>query len=176
MKTETELQNVTCMRGDNMTDVKAYLKRVKLYDTHINNKMEELDRLNAMVRKITQTLRDDAGGGSRSQDKIGDAVARIVDLQKEINKEIDRFVDCRNEVCESLNVIQNQRYFDVLYKRYVLFKTWPQIAEDMDFKDERGVYKLHGRALQAFNKILFKNGKEKEGMGIEVQYKHVISL
>ena len=40
-----------------MTDVKAYLKRVKLYDTHINNKMEELDRLNAMVRKITQTLR-----------------------------------------------------------------------------------------------------------------------
>lgn len=40
-----------------MTDAKAYLKRVKLYDTHINNKMEELDRLNAMVRKITQTLR-----------------------------------------------------------------------------------------------------------------------
>lgn len=38
-----------------MTDAKAYLKRVKLYDTHINNKMEELDRLNAMVRKITQT-------------------------------------------------------------------------------------------------------------------------
>ena len=58
MKTETELQNVTCMRGYNMTDVKEYLKRVKLYDTHINNKMEELDRLNAMVRKITQTLRD----------------------------------------------------------------------------------------------------------------------
>ena len=40
-----------------MTDAKEYLKRVKLYDTHINNKMEELDRLNAMVRKITQTLR-----------------------------------------------------------------------------------------------------------------------
>ena len=56
MKTETELQNVTCMRGGNMTDVKAYLKRVKIYDTHINNKMEELDRLNAMARKITQTL------------------------------------------------------------------------------------------------------------------------
>lgn len=40
-----------------MTDAKAYLKRVKLYDTYINNKMEELERLNAMVRKITQTLR-----------------------------------------------------------------------------------------------------------------------
>ena len=30
-----------------MTDAKAYLKRVKLYDTYINNKMEELDLLNA---------------------------------------------------------------------------------------------------------------------------------
>lgn len=156
MKTETEWQNVTCMRGDNMTDAKAYLKRVKLYDTHINNKMEELDRLNAMVRKITQTLRDDAGGGSRSQDKIGDAVSRIVDLQKEIDAEIDRYIDSKAEICNALNKIQKPKHFDVLYKRYVLYKSWQQIADEMGYADVRGVYLVHGRALQAFNKILSK--------------------
>lgn len=139
-----------------MTDAKAYLKRIRLYDSHINNKMEELERLKAMVTKITQTLREDAGGGSRSQDKIGDAVSRIVDLQVELNAEIDRYIDSKAEICNALNKIQKQRYFDVLYKRYVLFKTWQQIADDMGYADVRSVYLLHGRALQAFNKILSK--------------------
>lgn len=137
-------------------DAKAYLKRIRLYDSHINNKIEELDRLRAMATKITQALRDDAGGGSRAQDKIGNAVSRIVDLQVELNAEIDRYIDSRDEICKTLNQIQKQRYFDVLYKRYVLFKTWQQIADDMGYADVRNVYLLHGRALQAFNKILGK--------------------
>lgn len=139
-----------------MTDAKAYLKRIRLYDSHINNKMEELERLKAMVTKITQTLREDAGGCSQSQDKIGDAVSRIVDLQAELNAEIDRYVDSKAEICNALNKIQKQRYFDVLHKRYVLFKTWQQIADEMGYEDVRGVYMIHGRALQAFNKILSK--------------------
>lgn len=143
-----------------MTDAKVYLKRIRLYDSHINNKMEELERLKAMVTKITQTLRDDAGGGSRSQDKIGDAVSRMVDLQVELNAEIDRYVDNKAEICNALNKIQKQRYFDVLYKRYVLFKTWQQIADDMGYEDLRNVYRLHGRALLAFNRILCEEKEE----------------
>lgn len=143
-----------------MTDAKAYLKRIRLYDSHINNKMEELERLKAMVTKITQTLRDDAGGGSRSQDKVGDAVSRMVDLQAELNAEINRYVDSKAEIRNALNKIQKQRYFDVLYKRYVLFKTWQQIADEMGYEDIRNVYRLHGRALLAFNRILCEEKEE----------------
>lgn len=143
-----------------MTDAKVYLKRIRLYDSHINNKMEELERLKAMVTKITQTLREDAGGGSRSQDKIGDAVSRMVDLQVELNAEIDRYIDSKAEICNALNKIQKQRYFDVLYKRYVLFKTWQQIADEMGYTDLRNVYRLHGRALLAFNRILCEEKEE----------------
>lgn len=139
-----------------MTDAKAYLKRIRLYDAHINNKMEELERLKAMVTKITQTLREDAGGGSRSQDKVGDAVSQMVDLQAELNAEIDRYVDSKAEICNVLNKIQNRRYFEVLHKRYVLFKTWQQIADEMGYADVRSIYLLHGRALQAFNRTLSK--------------------
>lgn len=143
-----------------MTDAKAYLKRIRLYDSHIHNKMEELERLKAMVTKITQTLREDAGGGSRSQDKVGDAVSRIVDLQTELNAEINRYVDSKAEIRNALNKIQKQRYFDVLYKRYVLFKTWQQIADEMGYEDIRNVYRLHGRALLAFNRILCEEKEE----------------
>lgn len=144
-----------------MTDAKAYLKRVKLYDTHIDNKLQELEHLKAMVMKITATWKDDVVSGSRSQDKIGDAVSRIVDLQKEINQDIDHYVDTRNEICDELNKIRNYRHFDILYKRYILYKKWEEIAVEMDFTDVRGVYKLHGRALQTFNRII--KGKNENG-------------
>ena len=80
-------------------EAKQYLRKVKLCDTHINNKLRELEDLKAMVTKITATWKDDVvSGGGRSQDKLGDAVSRIVDLQKEINQEIDNYVDMKREI------------------------------------------------------------------------------
>lgn len=138
-----------------MTDAKAYLKRVKLYDTHINNKMEELDRLNAMVRKITQTLRDDAGGGSRSQDKIGDAVARIIDLKREINRDIDGFVDMKREIKVIVDKVDDANQLSVIYKRYFLYETFEQIACEMNMTF-RNVCYIHGKALEAVEILLKK--------------------
>ena len=66
-----------------MSDAKTYLKKIMIYDAHINNKVSEIERLKAMVQKITATWKDDVvGGGYWSQDKVGDAVARIIDLQR----------------------------------------------------------------------------------------------
>ena len=138
-----------------MTDAKAYLKRVKLYDTHINNKMEELDRLNAMVRKITQTLWDDAGGGSRSQDKIGDAVARIIDLKRELNRDIDGFVDMKREIKAIVDKVDDANQLSVIYKRYFLYETFEQIACEMNMTF-RNVCYIHGKALEAVEILLKK--------------------
>ena len=41
-----------------MTDVKKYLSQIRRYDSLINAKLEECDRLKAMMTKITPTLRD----------------------------------------------------------------------------------------------------------------------
>lgn len=138
-----------------MTDAKAYLKRIKLYDTHINNKTEEVERLEAMATKITQTLRDDAGGGSRSQDKIGDAVARIIDLKREINRDIDGFVDMKREIKVIVDKVDDANQLSVIYKRYFLYETFEQIACEMNMTF-RNVCYIHGKALEAVEILLKK--------------------
>ena len=141
-----------------MIDPIAYLKQIEHYNTHINNKLEELAMLWAMVTKITSTIKEDAvsfGGGNH--DKIGEAVSKIVMLEEKINADIDRYIDSKESIYAQLEKLQNPDHITVIYKKYFKGETWPQIANDMNMT-ERNAQIIHGRALQAFSAIL--NGKK----------------
>ena len=136
-----------------MTDAKRFLQQVKLYDSKINSLLEELDNLKAMVLKITTTLKQDVVSSGGSQDKIGDAIAKIIDLESEINAAVDGFVNKKKAVNDVLDMVYDPDQYAVLYKRYILYKRWEQIACDMSMT-YRGVLYIHGRALQTVDAIL----------------------
>lgn len=134
-----------------MSEAKDYLNRIKWYDVLIDSKLEEMERLNDLVRRITPSMSGAAGGGNG--DKLGDTVAKIVDLQDEINRNIDDFVNLKSEAATMMEQIKQPEYYHVLHKRYVLFQTFERISNDMGYS-YRTVLNLHGRALQAFEKVL----------------------
>lgn len=141
-----------------MTDAKRYLQQIRLYDSCINAKLEERSRLKAMVTKITPTIKQDAVSGGGNQDKMAETVAKLIDLEAEIDRAVGRYVDARNAVVGTVDKVTDARLHKVLSKRYVEFKTWEQIACEMG-KSYQWVCKLHGIALQAVEKIL-KNSEE----------------
>lgn len=134
-----------------MSEAKDYLNKIKWYDVLIDSKLEEMERLNDLVRRITPSMSGAAGGGNG--DKLGDTVAKIVDLQDEINRNIDDFVNLKSEASVMMEQIKQPEYYHVLHKRYVLFQTFERISNDMGYS-YRTVLNLHGRALQAFEKVL----------------------
>lgn len=136
-----------------MTDVKRYLQQIRLYDSHINTKLDELQHLKEMVTRITPTLKDDVVSGGGSQDKLADAVVKIVDLEAEIDQEIDRYVNAKQEISSVLDGIVDPDQLQVLHKRYVQYKTFEQIACDMNMT-YRNVCYIHGKALLAVNEII----------------------
>lgn len=140
-----------------MIDAKRYLQQVKQCEVRIQIKMEDLEQLKAFTTKVTSTLSDVSVSGTKNNDKLGDAIVRIIELQNDINCEIDRLVDLKKEVCAVLDEVSNEDQHTVLYKRYVLFKCWEQIACDMNMT-YRNVCYIHGRALQAVQRILEMEG------------------
>ena len=136
-----------------MTDAKSYLMQVELYDTHINNKLEELARLKELTRHITSSIKDVPVSGGGNQDKLGSAIAKIVDLENEINEAVDAYIDKRREVGKVLERLGDADQIGVLHKRYFEYKTWEQIACEM-FMSYRGVCYIHGRALQAMDQVM----------------------
>ena len=142
-----------------MTDAKAYLTQVELYDTHINNKLEELQRLKEFTRQITSTLKKDVVSTSGKQDKLGDAIAKIVDLENEINEAIDAYIDKRREVVSLIEKLNEPDQVLVLHKKYCEYKSWSQIARETHMTERNAQY-IHGRALQSVRLLLANGGAE----------------
>lgn len=137
-----------------MMEPKKYLQQIRLYDSRINTKLEELHHLKEMVLRITPTLKDDVvSGGGGSQDKLADAVTKIVDLEEEVNRDIDRYVSAKQEISNTLEKISDPDQLQVLHMRYVQYKAWEQIACDMHMT-YRNVCYIHGKGLQAVNEIM----------------------
>jgi hypothetical protein len=110
-----------------------------------------------MSLKITTTLKQDVVSGGGNQDKIGDAIAKIIDLEEEINRDIDAYVDKKREICRVIEPVEAADQMEVLQKRYLLYESWEQIALEMHCT-YRNVCYIHGRALQAVTEIM-KEGK-----------------
>jgi DNA-directed RNA polymerase specialized sigma subunit len=134
-------------------DAKAFLMKIELLDAHINNRINDLHELKSLVTKITATISQVSVSGSGNHDKIGDSVAKIVDLQDEINQKIDKYVDLKREISALLEKIQDPDQVKVLHKRYFEYKPWEQIACEMGYS-YRNVCYIHGKALQAFEALM----------------------
>ena len=136
-----------------MCDAKSYLRKIELLDAHINNRISDKQALECLATKITATISPVSVSGSGNHDKIGDAVAKIVDLQEEINRKIDKFVNLKREVSELIEQIEDPDQVKVLHMRYFEYKPWEQIAIEMQYS-YRNVCYIHGKALQAVQAVM----------------------
>ncbi len=127
---------------------KEYLDQAYWLDRRINSKLQQLSSLKELATKSTSVLRYDMIKHSRNENAMADAVVRIVDMQAEINTEIDRLVDLKAEIQQVVNEVEDPELQTLLELRYLCFKRWPDIAEEMHCS-ESNVYKVHARALRA---------------------------
>ncbi len=128
--------------------VKEYLGQAYRLDQRINSKLEQLESLNGLATKCTSTLTGMPKNPSRSTSMMADAVAKIVDLQAEINHDIDLLVDLKCEMVRVIKNVDHAEYQTLLELRYLCFKTWEQIAVDMNYSIDN-VYRIHRKALCA---------------------------
>ena len=126
---------------------KEYLGQAYRLDQRINSKLEQVLSLRGLTTKATATMSDMPGGGSRNVYKMQDIIAKIVDLEDDINRDIDALVDLKREMVSVIKAVENPEYQTLLELRYLCFKTWEQIAVDMNYSSEYTV-RLHKTALE----------------------------
>lgn len=142
---------------------KEYLQQVRILDERINCKLADVARLQDMATRITPIMREDDGasGGGCSPDRLADTVAKIVDLKAEIDGDVDRLVDKKKEVSALLDKLTDRRYYAVLFRRYILFETFEQIAYEMNCSWRNACY-LHGQALDVFQQVMDKGYEDND--------------
>ncbi len=132
---------------------REFLNQAYKLDQRINSKLEQVSVLNDLALKATSTVtgmpRSPNHGGSR----VSDAIVKIIDLQDEINRDVDALVDIKREIMHVIKAVDNIDCQLLLEMRYLCYRTWEQIAVDMDYSIDN-VFKVHRRALQMVRDIL----------------------
>lgn len=126
---------------------KEYLNQAYWLDRRIDSKLEQLSALKDMATKTTSVMSDDVVSHTRNVHSMQDVIAKIIDMQAEINADIDQLVDLKREIMQVVKAVQNPEHQTLLELRYLCFKSWEEVAEELGY-NVRHIYRLHDEAVE----------------------------
>lgn len=132
-------------------DAERYLMQIRKMDMIIDNKMMELERLEALA------VISSSGTGERVQtsvdgDRMVTAVQRIIEKREEINRDIDRLVEVKSEAVMLLEQLAAGEY-DILYTLYVDGMGILEYTKKKGY-GRTSAWRLKKRAIKNLQKIL----------------------
>lgn len=139
-----------------------YLDQVKILDSLIMNKIAEQEQLREMAEKITQA-NDGMPHATGVSDKIGNAVAGLVDLSNEIAVLVATFKGILQDVTKTIEMLPEEQY-RVIHCKFVLkrkelgnhrswYHSWEEVAEIVGYSESQ-VYRIKKKAIRNLQRIL----------------------
>ena len=132
---------------------KEYFEQALTLNKRINSKLDHLGTLREMTTKATITLSDMPRSSSPNLYQMQDIISKIIDLEHEINRDIDRFVDMKREYMWIINEIRNPVFQLVMEQRYLCCRTWEKISEELGY-EMRSLHRIHGEALKVAERLI----------------------
>ena len=128
--------------------VKEYLGRALQLDQLIHSKMEEVNQFRRLAESISAgCLEEHVSRSAPEEASYTKWVERIVEKEKELDADIDRLVSVKMEISGFIGRVGNPQWQCLLRSRYVMGKSWAQIAEEMDCS-LRSVHRLHKKIIK----------------------------
>lgn len=129
---------------------KEYLSQIELLDKKIKQKKSELHDLR-LIATSTGGMNYDADRvqTSPSGDTMANKVIKCVDLEAQIDEQLQVYIHLKHKIIDEIQKLDDVRYVDLLFKRYVEFKMFEQISVEMGYEYQY-TRELHALALNAF--------------------------
>ena len=125
---------------------KEYLSQAYRIDQRIDSKLEQVLSLRALLGKATAALTDAPRSATLDPRSMEEVVAKMVDLETEINEDIDTLVDLKQELMRVIKGVENPEHQTLLELRYLCFKRWEDIATELGYTP-RHMFRIHDLAL-----------------------------
>lgn len=135
------------------SDAQVYLEQVEMLDAIIRNKLIERKQWREVAMSITANMDGERVQSSGARSKMADAVDKCVDMEAEIDALVDRLIETKKDIVQTIEMLYSPIEYNVLHMRYIQFKDFYEIAEKYK-KDYGWATTTHGRALTHVQEIL----------------------
>lgn len=126
---------------------KKEFREIIYLDHLINSKRRLLDNLKSSRLQVKgMQIKSDVVQVSKQGNKQEDLIIRILDLEKEITKDIDKLIREKQRAKTVIDRLDGP-YKVVMTMRYLECMKWEEIAYRLDYSIQ-AVYKIHGQALK----------------------------
>jgi DNA-directed RNA polymerase specialized sigma subunit len=116
----------------------------------------EIDTLRAAYEQeytqatsITAQLTADVVSGTKNPHKFD----KLAELQEAVFGDCEKLFAIKTEIIRTISRVDNVTYRTLLEKRYLEYKTWEQIAVEMNYSYMH-ICRLHGKALDAVKEVI----------------------
>lgn len=133
-------------------NVREWLEEVKKLDELIDAKLSERQQFLALATKVVSDMDGMPHAKGGVSDPVGSNVVKIVALTEEADRLIDRYIAYKEEVAKTLEALPDAEYA-VMHKRYIQYKTWEEIAEEMNYSTVQ-VWRISKKAEGMLEDIL----------------------
>ena len=123
---------------------KEYLEQYWTLNLLINAKMERARLWRQRAEYVSPS--GAAGTAGKIRDRVGATVAKIADLEREINADIDALVDLGREISDKIKSVGPDKLRQVLELHYLNGLSLDEVAERMHYS-YRQICRIHSQAL-----------------------------
>ena len=135
------------------SEAQKYLEQVEKIEFIIRNKLIEKKQWLDIALGITANTEGERVQSSGSQSRMADAVGKCVDVEREIDEYVDKLIDTKRDVTQTIEQLDSPTEYRLLHLRYIQYVALIDIAVDWGV-DYSTVTTTHGRALKHVQEIL----------------------
>lgn len=134
-------------------ECKDILKRVRKAQFELRAKEEELEQYKKDCYSLSATdySKEKVSGGKTTD--MSDMIARLIQLRDAVNEQWDKLINFRLEANIRINNMHDPANRALLTQRYILAKSWKQIAETLYMSEDNAKGYRHSNAIREFIKV-----------------------
>lgn len=131
-------------------NAQKYLQQIKMLETKIKQKEEQIEYLKEAASGAGAIRYDkDKVQTSMMDSKLESLIIQYMTLEQEVQEQILHLEQVRHRIIGEIQELHDDRYINVLFKRYVEIKSYELIAVEMNYSFDY-VKELHRDALEDF--------------------------
>lgn len=127
-------------------DIKLYLQGIRSLNKEIESKKRQRESLYYKVTGSAIHLKEIDVQTSIKADPMGNTMAAVADLDREINRAIEDLCRQQDQAAKLIGTLSDPRQRAILTDYYLNAFTWDKVA-DLNGYETRQIYRMHGEAL-----------------------------
>ena len=130
---------------------KEYLSRAFILNKKIRRKEVRIDNLRASIG-VVSVKPDEAHVKSVPHSPFESDLVFVIDLEKDVEKMKKELEAIKKEIWRSIHTIGDDKLESVLELRYIAFKEWNEIADEMWYSVDY-IFRLHREAVDVMRML-----------------------